>query len=333
MLSRRSTVGFIVFTTVCFASLLLWARSYFYTDEIECRVALSTLYFGAESRQGSVSIGFVTFSNTPAQGLPPTGRLAFHNNRGWRYLTLRSMLNFDRVNRLYPTAANGSVAHVRFLTVPTWSVFALSAAASIWMYLRGRRKVHWGLRKDVSWINLRLRARIARFVIFSAIGCFLGAIVACADMEFDLGRTDGQWSLILLVLLPVVSLMAVYTRRRIPWHRAILWMSLELAGCITFFESTIDQIWRYENAHRYNDLELLQMILFIGIACFVVGAILLLFLQVKPEPAKPGPYCPECGYCLIGLPRQICSECGRPFTLDELGITSDVLIPPSARSA
>jgi hypothetical protein len=333
MLSRRSIVGLIVFTSVCLGSLLLWARSYFYTDEIDCRAALPTLYFGAESRQGSVSIGFVTFNNTPVQGLPAAGWHAFHNNRGWRYLTLRSMLNFDWVNRLYTTAANGSVTHVRFLTIPTWSVFALSAAASIWMYLRGRRKVHWGLRKDVSWINLRLRARITRFVIFSAIGCCLGAMVALADMEFDLGRTDGQWSLILLVLLPVVSLMAVYTRRRIPWHRAILWMSLELAGCITFFESTIDQIWRYENAHRYNDLELLQMIVFIGMACFVVGAILLLFLQVKPEPAKPGPYCPECGYCLIGAPRQICSECGRPFTLDELGITSEVLIPPSARPA
>ena len=197
--------------------------------------------------------------------------------------------------------------------------------ASIWMYLRGRRKVHWGLRKDVSWINLRLRERIIRFVIFSAIGCVLGAMVAWADMEFDLGRTDGQWALILLVLLPVVSLMAVYTRRRIPWHRAILWMSLELAGCVTFFESAIDQIWRYENAHRYNDVELLQMIVFIGMVCFVIGAILLLFLQVKPEPVKPGPYCPECGYCLIGLPRQICSECGRPFTLDELGIEADAL--------
>ncbi len=150
-------------------------------------------------------------------------------------------------------------------------------------------------------------------------------MVAWADMEFDLGRTDGQWALILLVLLPVVSLMAVYTRRRIPWHRAILWMSLELAGCVTFFESAIDQIWRYENAHRYNDVELLQMIVFIGMVCFVIGAILLLFLQVKPEPVKPGPYCPECGYCLIGLPRQICSECGRPFTLDELGIEADAL--------
>jgi hypothetical protein len=324
MFNRRSIVGLIVFTSIAVGSLLLWARSYFYVDEVSCPGLSTTFYAEAESQRGSSSIGFVTFAADP-QG---TGRVGWHSfpiNGGLRFLTLRSMLNFDWANHVYPARFNAPGAHVRYVTVPTWFVFALSAVAAIWIYLRGKGKVHWGLRKDVSWINLRLRERIIRFAIFSAIGCVLGAMVAWADMEFDLGQTDAQWSVILLVLLPVVSLMAVYTRRRIPWHRAILWMSLELAGCVTFFESTIDQIWRFRNAHRYNDVELLQMIVVIGLACFVVGAILLLFLQVKPESVKPGPYCPECGYCLIGLPRQICSECGRPFTLDELGIEVEAL--------
>jgi hypothetical protein len=95
-------------------------------------------------------------------------------------------------------------------------------------------------------------------------------------------------------------------------------MFLELAGCVIFFEATIDRIWRHENIHGFDDLELLQLILLVGVVCFIFGAVLLLFLQVKPEPVKPGPYCPECGYCLIGSPRQICSECGRPFTFEEL---------------
>ena len=158
----------------------------------------------------------------------------------------------------------------------------------------------------------------------------MGVLVALADIQFDFGQTDWQWSLILLVLLPVVSLMAVFTRRRIPWHRAILWMSLDLAGCVCFFESTVDRMWIWFNINRFGGLEQLQMILYLGFACFIFGAILLLFLQVKPEPPKPGPYCPECGYCLIGLPRQICSECGRPFTLEELGIAEGALVPPSA---
>ena len=237
------------------------------------------------------------------------------------------MVNFQWRNRVVSSVPPNGQVHVRFVSFPIWTVFVLSVPFPIWILIRARGKVRWGFRKNVSWIDQRLRWRIARFAIFSGVGCVLGTLVAWADIEFDLGRTEGLWSAILLALLPVVSLMAVYTRRRIPWHRAILWMALELAGCIVFFESTIDRVWNYECADRYDDLELLEMIVFIGMACLVVGAILLLILQVKPEPVKPGPYCPECGYCLIGLPRQICSECGRPFTLDELGIAADVLIP------
>ncbi|MCG3137766.1 MAG: hypothetical protein HJJLKODD_01616 [Phycisphaerae bacterium] len=38
-------------------------------------------------------------------------------------------------------------------------------------------------------------------------------------------------------------------------------------------------------------------------------------------------FCPGCGYNLIGNTTGICSECGRPFTLDELEILSDDLDP------
>ena len=33
--------------------------------------------------------------------------------------------------------------------------------------------------------------------------------------------------------------------------------------------------------------------------------------------AVTGPFCPECGYCVIGLPEQRCPECGQSFTLEE----------------
>jgi hypothetical protein len=35
--------------------------------------------------------------------------------------------------------------------------------------------------------------------------------------------------------------------------------------------------------------------------------------------------CPKCGYYLYGLREQRCPECGRPFSFDELGVTSESL--------
>ena len=38
-------------------------------------------------------------------------------------------------------------------------------------------------------------------------------------------------------------------------------------------------------------------------------------------------YCPSCGYNLVGNTTYICSECGQPFTLEELDITTEDLEP------
>ncbi len=40
-------------------------------------------------------------------------------------------------------------------------------------------------------------------------------------------------------------------------------------------------------------------------------------------------YCPSCGYNLVGNTTYICSECGQPFTLEELDITAEDLDPIS----
>ena len=66
----------------------------------------------------------------------------------------------------------------------------------------------------------------------------------------------------------------------------------------------------------------------IWILCLPWVAIAPFCMYVRRKRAKVGTYCPECGYCLIGVPRQICPECGRAFTLDELGIPADALVPP-----
>jgi uncharacterized OB-fold protein len=54
---------------------------------------------------------------------------------------------------------------------------------------------------------------------------------------------------------------------------------------------------------------------------------LLLLMRLRHQKRIPGPYCPQCGYCLIGLPSHRCTECGRPFTLEELKIDAAALNP------
>src|SRR5208282_4670821 len=83
----------------------------------------------------------------------------------------------------------------------------------------------------------------------------------------------------------------------------------------------------YWGAYDYEQPDIFAVALVFGLAGFVFGAILLLFLQVKSEPVKPGPYCPEWGYCLIGAPTRICPECGRGFNLEELGVGVEALLP------
>ena len=52
----------------------------------------------------------------------------------------------------------------------------------------------------------------ARFAVLSAIGSLTGVLVASFDIEFPLNRSRWQWFVALWILLPVVSLMAVFTR-------------------------------------------------------------------------------------------------------------------------
>ena len=196
------------------------------------------------------------------------------------------MIDFRFDNRVNPFPA-AAVVHTRAITMPIWTILILSLPIPAWVFFRNRRDLQWGLRKDVSWINPRLRSRIARFAILGAIGSLTGVLVASVDIVSPFNRSRWQWFVALWVLLPVVCLMAVFTRRRIRWHRALLWMSLELAGCLCFFQATIERIWTHYNVNVYDVPDLLELVFMTGVACFIVGATLLLFLQVKPEPLKP----------------------------------------------
>jgi hypothetical protein len=200
----------------------------------------------------------------------------------------------------------------------------------MWAFFRGRRKKRWQFRKDVRWINPRLQSRVARFALFSAVGAAAGLFVSWLEITDGLNLTTLEEILPPVVLIPSICILTYLTRRRIPFHRALLWMVLELAGAACFYSFATERSWRYFGGDVFAEQDTPQSVLLLGLASFLCCAVLLFFFQLKPEPVKPGPYCPQCGYCLIGSPRQICSECGRPFTHEELGVTPEALIPSAA---
>jgi hypothetical protein len=311
----------------------LWGSSYFYANGILC-MSQGTVQTEIFSIKGDLEISVVTglspkhpqqftWQSTPISQLGFLGR---HRN------ILDAMLSFSVRDRSFPLTSNpaGPKYRIRLAVVPMWTLFILFATVPTWIILRGRKKNRWRLRKDVRWTNPPLDSRIARFALFSAVGAVVGILVTKIEMNYRYDGSGTTLEIILpwVILLPTLCLLVFVTRRRIPFHKALLWMSLELAGSVCFYSFATERTGYYYGILSEQDTP--QAVLLLGVASFACAAILLFFFQLKPEPVKPGPYCPQCGYCLIGSPRQICSECGRPFTHEELGVTPEALIPSAA---
>jgi len=337
MHGRRSFVVSLILVALCVGTGLLLIRSYFYMDSL--LLAQKRGVAGVTCQEGELSVVWVT--NAPI-GL--TVRSGWQSQRilgsslipRWLHPSLASIFDFqwhNRIVQLPPKPGGLALAplQVRKLEVPMWTLFVLGSPLPLWFFLRGRRKARWGFRTDIRWINLRLRSRIARFAMFSAIGVAIGALVSGLGIMVDVKGAQFEWRLALFILLPVVCFTVAVTRRRIPWHKALLWMSLEVAGCVCFFVATVAQLWNHFGGVWLDGADQLQAVLVGGLVCFLCGAVLLLFIQVKPHKIPPGPYCPQCGYCLIGSSSQVCTECGRAFTFEELGIARDALAAPPAK--
>jgi len=70
----------------------------------------------------------------------------------------------------------------------------------------------------------------------------------------------------------------------------------------------------------------------------VFGGLLFLVLWISSRSSRgrlliqDGVHCPGCGYNLKGNTSSVCSECGRPFTLEELDLAAQDLQPNSNQS-
>jgi hypothetical protein len=327
MLARLRVTAVVLSCAIFLGIALLWIRSYFFLDEISWRLGQIGLF--AESRDGVLRFLFLHGSQ------PIRGANGWQSQAQVGDLTslmgfLSSVSDFRWINRTVGYTQNraaGQIVHIVGLLIPAWTLQAVCVPLPVWFFFRGRRKVRWEARSDVRWSMLRLRSRLRRFAVFSAVGAAVGVALGWTDAHLNLWRSPTEWLLTLLILLPVITLLIVLTRRRIPWRRGLLWMGLEVAGCVCFFIASLQQSWHWFGGYRFSDETMGPAALILGALSFAIGAGVLLLLQVKPQPVKPGPYCPQCGYCLIGIPRQICPECGRPFTFDELGVAPEALTP------
>jgi hypothetical protein len=239
-----------------------------------------------------------------------------------------SLVNFKFATSLLPMPNGQQRLQIRDDALPLWCVLIVFALFPAWVILWGRKETKWTIGHGTSSIIPALRWRVGRFAIFCAVGICVGALFALVGYPTRPHIYANEWSPELFVLPVIATILIVLTRRRIRWHQALLWMALELAGFICFFVAVLDHLGHFLHG-RFLWPELTEQILTTGAISFVLGAILLLMLQLRPQTRILGPYCPQCGYCLIGLPTHRCAECGRPFTLEELGIDEAALNPAS----
>ncbi len=138
---------------------------------------------------------------------------------------------------------------------------------------------------------------------------------------------------LLIVLLPIAVLIAYHPRLE-RWYHGFLFGGM-YGLMMLFFPWVLSDflgiIWSLQNDLTGLVIECLVP----TIAAFTVGGLLLVMVWAASRTSHgklkilDGTCCPSCGYNLVGNTTSICSECGRPFTLEELEITADDLDPIS----
>jgi hypothetical protein len=338
MSERRQIMSAWVAVILCLLTSIVWVRSYIDSDWITYQYQSSPFAPTVIVARAIIGVGGLDLTlNTGVRSYSPAyNGLQFETLPGSYFGQagiLENLLSFYLVGSRSQQLPwyYGRPSRTFGIGVPLWFVAALWLVWPIALALIHRRKMRWRVREDVQWRTPRLGRLLRRFVIFAIAGIISGIAMSWINVRFEWWQLN--WILELSILLPVVVALVVFTRRRIRWCRGLLWMSLELAGYVCFLSATIENWWHFFGGYWMESTDLLRMVLTIWLMSLAAGSAILLLLQLKPRQVKSGPYCPECEYCLIGSPRQICPECGRPFTLEELGVSAEALIPPGVISA
>jgi hypothetical protein len=118
----------------------------------------------------------------------------------------------------------------------------------------------------------------------------------------------------LLLVIPIC--LAIHHRRHVwpAWLKVIL--AETAAGWIGYILSN-----HLFTRHMPQLLDIPALIVIWAFSAGVSAAAVALFHQFR-TPKLVAPFCPQCGYHLVGLSVNRCPECGRDFNLGELGVSS-----------
>ncbi len=163
--------------------------------------------------------------------------------------------------------------------------------------------------------------RVRRVIGFAIAGAAVGAAAAITRPYLRYNGVPYDAMIALFVLLPALSLTSLATLRRVRWRWNLFQFGAEQAALTVAFALGITALL----LRVFSDLVEVMAAYFAVV--FIGGGVLYVVWQWFFPLPRLGPYCPACDYCLIGAGERQCPECGRPFTLDELGLTEAELEP------
>lgn len=173
--------------------------------------------------------------------------------------------------------------------------------------------------------------RITRWTAFGVvtIGCI--SVIACtvdgtsraSGYMFQARGPDWLWFVLLPTLFLVHTLAAAWRGRRAYWCHAFV----GLIGLLAWGAKWVGRDSSLYGIYVSFGACILLLVATLGEAAVLtnqgVHLVVWQLLTCRLADDRREPYCPRCGYCLLFLPERRCPECGRPFTLREIGVAPE----------
>lgn len=162
-------------------------------------------------------------------------------------------------------------------------------------------------------------------MLMGACGLLIGTTSAWARPRMLHGNAHIEAIIDFFVLMPALCLLIFLRNWSLPINRAIYAVSVQLGVLwVAHFVGMASVL-----KERWFDMFGVNVAFCLGSIAVLVNLcwVLRLCFPVKLRTTD----CLGCGYSLIGLSRNVCPECGRAFTMHELGITEKDLIAQSPR--
>ncbi len=137
---------------------------------------------------------------------------------------------------------------------------------------------------------------------------------------------------VLLFGLPAAIVIRHHPKLRRWWHGFSFGAAYGLIGtAVTLLWIEVDTYLSFGG--RSSVSMLLMRAAPVGLVLSVIAGVLIVCVWFASRGSRgkllvtDNTFCPSCGYNLVGNTTYICSECGQPFTLEELDITAEDLEP------